>query len=316
MGTRKRSFKKVVVIANPKAGHGGLQRRWKRMIEPEIRQRFPNAEIYFTKHQGDATKATRHFLENDADLILIMGGDGSINECVNGFFNHGLPLSPHACLGIIPFGSGGDFIRTLQWPRDFRKALDRLKNGQVKKIDLGLVVLGNKPDQSRYFINIAEFGVGATIMKRVNRKNKKLPALWRYVSGSVQGFLDYKNVRVKLTLIPQAQFEMKLTNLIVANGRYFGRGMCPAPQAELDDGLFDVIVIKNMTVKRFLLSFPQLYLKKKNLPTALFESFRASQLEVELLNPKENLPAELDGETWGEGPLTVKMLPKVLNLVV
>lgn len=306
---------KIMLIANPAAGNKTLEKRWQKEILPFLKKKLIHFDFEFTKYRGEAPTLCRQALQSGYNLILSMGGDGTLNEVLNGFFHNGHPVNPDAVLGILPFGSGGDFIRSLKFERDYRKIIPRLLTRQTQKIDVGLVEFSDKQYPSRYFINTVQVGLGAAIMRRVNQKNKKIPPLLRYVSGSFQGFLDYKSVKVRLQLYPQGNHVVNLNNLIVANGQYFGRGMIPAPQAILDDGFFDVVVIKDMSFAKFVLVFPQLYTRKKFLP-ANVETFRATKLTLELMNEHDHLETELDGEPTGIGNLSIKVIPKALQLKV
>lgn len=309
-------MKPIILIANPQAGGQALKKKWVSEIHPVLKAKLPPFEIQFTKHQGHATTLARRALHDGYRLIVSMGGDGTLNEVVNGFFENGKPVNPQAALGVLPFGSGGDFIRTLRFPRDYRKALTHLLGSATKKIDLGRVHFEDRKLSDRYFINIADVGLVAAIMRRVNAKNKGMPSLVRYVTATFQGFVDHKNTRVRLTLGSGKKMEVTLTNLTAANGRYFGNGMRPAPHARLDDGLFDVVLLKNMTLLRFALVFPQLYTSKKRVPKKYVASFRTNSIRVEALNGKKNLNTELDGENYGGGNQTITLLPKILNLKV
>ncbi|OVE82041.1 hypothetical protein BVY03_01975 [bacterium K02(2017)] len=308
--------KKILLIANPNAGNKCLKRKWESDIHPFLKSKLKKFDVAFTKKAGDATTIAREANQNDYNIVVAMGGDGTINEVANGFLENSKPINPNCTLGILPFGSGGDFIRTLKIDRDYQKATHALITKKTKKIDVGYIEYKNKTTSPRYFINIAEIGLGANIMQRVNAKNKNLPALLRYLTGTLQGFADYNNIKVRLHLKDQGHFEVNLTNLVIANGQYFGRGMRPAPQAKLDDGLFDVIVMKDVNLVNFLINFPQIYASKKHMTSKILDNYQASQIEIEVLNPKDDLLTELDGENHGGGNQKVSLLHKVITLQI
>ncbi|MBF0103806.1 MAG: diacylglycerol kinase family lipid kinase [Deltaproteobacteria bacterium] len=308
--------RKIMLIANPNAGDKTLKAKWNNEIYPFLRDKLKNFEVTFTKKQGDATRIASEACHNAYQLILAMGGDGTLNEVVNGFFKDGQLINPEAVLGILPYGSGGDFVRTLRFDHSYKKAAVHLTTRKTKQIDLGMIEYSNPKYKPRYFINIAETGLGGAIMKRVNAKNKKIPALARYITGSFQGFMDYKNCPVRIHLKPQGTHEVNLTNLIIANGQYFGRGMRPAPQAKLDDGLFDVVVIKNMSLSKFVINFPQIYMSKKFVSSNILDFFQASEIKVEAVDKSHKLLTEVDGENHGEGNIRIKILPGVLKIKV
>lgn len=307
---------KIMLIANPMAGNKALSAKWNKEIYPFLKENIPAFSFEFTKRKGHATQLAAQAIENGYQLIVSMGGDGTNNEIVNGFFDGQRPRNPDACFGVLPFGSGGDFIRTLGIERDFKKAALRLNSKKFLSIDIGRVEFSLKNHPARYFINAAEVGLGALIMNRVNSKNKTWPALIRYVTGSFQGFLDYKNTLVDLTLDNKKKTNINLTNLIVANGQYFGRGMRPAPKAKLDDGLFDILVIKDLNFLKFVKNFHKLYGKKKRLPTSILETHRCRAIEVQVHHAPGQLKTELDGETCGSGHQKISLLPGVLKFKV
>lgn len=312
------SLKKTFLIANTRAGSGKLGRIWASAVEPALRAIMPEFSHAFTERTGHATEIARKALREGFSTIVAMGGDGTINEVVNGFFDDGKPINSDAVLGILPFGSGGDFVRTVGIPRRFQKAAQILANGRVHAIDVGLVRFKESRFAPRHFINIADAGVVAAIMRGVERIPRTLPALSRYLGGTVLGFCNYQNVRVRLAFDGCDAGEYSLTNLVVANGRFFGRGMKPAPQAELDDGWLDVIVLKNTSLARFLVSvLPELYRGKIHAQTSsLHEIRRCHEVSVQVIDSRSKLPIEMDGETHGEGDATFTIMPRAINIVL
>lgn len=305
---------RILLIANPKAGHHALGRNWDKEIHPVLTEILGQFDFEFTTAKNHASLLTRQSLDAGYSLIVAMGGDGTINEVVNGFFPRKQDSESSACLGILPFGSGGDFIRTVGIERDYRLAAKRLLSATVQMIDIGRIDFANREFPSRYFINTAQVGLGYHIMKHVNAKSKFLPALFRYITGSFQGYLSSDNIVVDVTLDNETPRRINLTNLIIANGQYFGRGMRPAPDAKLDDGWLDLAIIKNLTFAKFMTNFHKLYLPQKNIDRNLLEQIRAKTLIIKKTNTSEFLGTEVDGEPCGEGDLTLSILPCALNL--
>lgn len=315
MSTPNSAKTKRLLIANPKAGSYRLQKKWKKDIEPFLVKTLVHFDYVFTESKDHATELTRLGIQDGYNEIICMGGDGSINEVVNGFFENGHLINPKAKLGILPFGSGGDFTRSLKLSRNYKKCIDPIIRGHTKNIDVGFIEFENKEFKSRYFLNIMDIGVVANIMRKVNTKNKFVPAMIRYVTGSFQGFMKHHNVEVSLRLYPQGKYQVNLTNLLIANGQYFGRGMRPTPHAVLDDGLFDILLAKDLNLARFALNFPQLYTRKK-IVSKNFETFQANKIEVTKLDPTQKLFVEMDGETYGEGNVKVSLLPKAIPVLI
>lgn len=300
------------LIANPRAGSGKLARRWAADILPLIKSKIPDFDSAFTAGPGDATRLTRQALKNGSRTVVAMGGDGTLNEVVNGFFENGKALNPNASVGLIPFGSGGDFARTAGVPRDYRKAIDALIGVKAQPIDVGLVTFSDPQIPPRHFVNIASAGVVADIMLKVNPLPRGYPALWRYLYGTVRGFLAHKNVGVELIFDGKETLQVELTALVVGNGGYFGRGMRPAPKAELDDGLFDVVVLKGTRLTRFLRILPRLYRGDVPESSDMHETRRCRAVSVRLVKKDDPLWVETDGENHGHGDATFTILPGAL----
>lgn len=300
------------LIANPRAGSGRLARRWAADILPLLKSKLPRFDYAFTSGRGDATRLARKALREGAGTVVAMGGDGTLNEVVNGFFENGAAINPNAALGLIPFGSGGDFTRTTGIPRDYRKAIDALAGAKPHPIDVGRVSFADGGIPPRYFINIASAGVVADIMLKVNPLPRVLPALWRYLYGTVTGFMAHKNVRVRIAFDGGTAKEFTLTALVVGNGGYFGRGMRPAPNAELDDGLLDVVVLKDARLMKFLRILPRLYRGDVPESSAIHETRRCRTVTVERLGKNDPLWVETDGENHGSGDATFMILPSAL----
>jgi YegS/Rv2252/BmrU family lipid kinase len=305
-----------MVIANPTAGQGELNRKWDKEILPVLKETLKFFDFEFTRKQGEASQVAAKALADGYDLIVAMGGDGTLNEVVNGFFDGERPIRPEAAVGLLPFGSGGDFARSVPLPRDWRLAVKHLVTRKTRRIDIGRATFSAGRFPPRYFINIANAGVVASIMHQVNSLSRRIPPLARYLSGMVKGFGSYRNLPVRLRLTPQGTHRVNLTNVVIANGQYFGKGMHPAPQARLDDGFFDVVVLKNSSLARFLIQLPQIYGIKPVIPTADVEVFRAQAVSVETLSPAAPLPIEMDGETVGSGSAVFTIVPKAIQLKV
>ncbi|MFH1356916.1 MAG: diacylglycerol kinase family protein [bacterium] len=319
---KKQVHHKTFFIINPTAGGKNISAYWNNTLLTPIKKQFPKSDFAFTQKVGHASLLTAKALKEGYKRIICVGGDGTLNEVINGFFKNNKPINPRAALGIIPSGSGGDFVRSLGIKHDIIKALRVIKKDRTKKIDVGHVSFKNKNIKPRLFINIAEAGLGAIVMTHVNNKNRKLPALYRYLSGTLQGFANYKNIPVTITLSHRPidpstprTIETNLTNLVIANGQYFGRGMRPAPKAKLDDGLFDVIVIKDLNWLKFLSHFPEIYKQRKKIASQFFQTFQTAKITIKPLSKSDTVLSELDGENYGKGEMSFEILPKALKII-
>lgn len=245
-------FEKPVFIVNPNSANGSTRKEWPG-IEAAARERFPKLEVRFTARPFDAPALTARAIHEGADLVVSVGGDGTHNEVVNGFFESGAVINPQAVLGVLSRGTGGDFRRTLGLARcrggEMVQAVTQLAACRVSACDVGRLtfVTHAGEERMRHYVNITSFGMGGEVDKRVNEGSKALGGKASFFIGSLKASLAYKNRRVRVSVDGKPFFEGPMYNIAVANGRYFGGGMMIAPNAEIDDGLFDVVACGDFT---------------------------------------------------------------------
>lgn len=305
---------KVHVIVNPFSARGKTGLLWQDIREI-VHHYFSEYKYIFTEKPSQATEIARDLLQRGFDLIIGVGGDGTLNEIANGFFCHTSQkiINENASLGIIPSGTGSDFIRFLKIPKDFRKSVALIKNSLARKIDVGRVTYseGNEP-HSRYFINIADFGLGAEVI----RKMASVPAAKRnafsYYRGLLSVIRSYKSKQVHITLDDQREIEGNYSIGAVANGRIFGGGMIIAPQAEPDDGYFDLVLVKEMSPAQIVLNSRRLYTGNIHLHPGV-TIIRAKKISV---RSNEPVFIEYDGELGHCLPADFQILEKQLKFRV
>jgi diacylglycerol kinase (ATP) len=308
---------RTVVIVNPQSQGGKLGKRWPELAETLTRA-FPY-DVVHTQAQGDATRLAREALRSGAQRIVAVGGDGTLNEVVNGFFENGKPIAPDASLGVIPFGTGGDFRRTVNVPKEAADAAAVIATNHRQKVDVGKLDLTShdgKPMQ-RMFLNIASFGIGGHTDRLINESGKKLGRMGYFTKG-VQATLSYKNQRVQMRFDGSADDRVEITtyNVAVANGRYFGGGMMIAPNAELDDGRFDVVVVGDLSFFQLLRGFARQVYSGAHLKTKGISSRRAKLVEAEAIDPNDKVEFDVDGEHLGRLPARFEIVPSSLWLIV
>lgn len=308
---------RTTVIVNPKSQGGRLGKRWPEIAETLTRA-FPY-DVFHTSGVGDATKLAREALGKGAERIVAIGGDGTINEVANGFFVDGKPIAPDACLGIVPFGTGGDFRRTLELPSEPADAAKVLVANHKKKIDIGKLELTGHDGQPmlRMFINIASFGVSGHLDRMINEGGKKLGRIGYFTTG-VRATLSYKNQRVQLRFDGDSAGRIEVTayNVAVANGKFFGGGMKIAPDAEIDDGKFDVTVVGDLGVMQLMTGFARQVYSGAHLKTKGISVRRAKVVEAEPINPNDKVEFDVDGEHLGRLPARFEVMPQALWLIV
>jgi YegS/Rv2252/BmrU family lipid kinase len=305
----------AVAILNPRAAGGRTARRWPEFAAA-IQGRLGALTTLETERPGHATELARRALEDGADTLIAVGGDGTINEVVNGFFADDKPVREEARLGYVPMGTGGDFQRTVQLPTEPAAVAETLAAGRVWPIDVGKIRLvgHDSAPVERYFVNLASFGMGGDVsIKAKNcwatRYDGKLAFLW----ATFAVFFQYggKTVRLRLDDSPE-QRTFTVTNVAIGNGRYHGGGMHPCPLAKLDDGLLEVTTIDRLNWFELIRDIRVLYSDNLYVHPKT-RHFRAKRIVAE---SDEITRVEVDGEALGRLPLEATVLPQALPLVV
>lgn len=300
-------------IVNPQSANGNTRKRW-----PEYSRRLRESgyrlDFAYTTEPGDATRITQRILKEGYTHIIAVGGDGTMNEVVNGFFSNGQLINPKAELAFFSHGTGGDLIRTLQTSRGVESFLEILRRGQKRLIDVGEVLFQNEQGQQtpRYFLNVADVGLGGETVARVNKQSKLLGGKLSFLIGSVLSILRYRNKFMNCQIDGKLIFEGRLNSIMVANGRYFGGGMMIAPHAELDDGLFDVVCLGDFSTLMLLRHLPKLY-KGTHLRIPGVTVHRGRSV---VITSVEKALLDIDGEQPGQAPLKFSLHPKTLCIWV
>lgn len=203
-------------------------------------------ETAFTTRPLEAAEIAERAVRESRPVLVAVGGDGTLNEVVNGFFRNGAPIPTTSKLAMVPLGTGGDFRRTLRIPADPRQAVDVLKNGMVRRLDAGAVTFQTADGNTaiRHFINIADAGLAGDVVHRMGNGTKRFGSA-AYSLAGFREILSYKN-KPMTVVIDGATHELpKAQQVVVANCQYYGGGMKMAPAASPTDGVFDVILIKD-----------------------------------------------------------------------
>ena len=304
---------KTFLVVNPRSAGGETGRRWAE-ISAQVTRKIGDFGFGFTESAMDAVRLTRQALADGYGCVAAVGGDGTINEVVNGFFVDGKPLNPEAALGLIPRGTGGDFRRAFGWDLELEPALERLSSDKTEPFDVGLVEYVNHQGQkeSRYFANIASFGVSAAIAHEVNQGSKSLGGMLSFVWGTVKTMARYRDRKVKVRVDGGAPEDMDITVIAAANGRYFGSGMCVAPQAVTHDGRFDLTIWRDYGVTDFVVKSKGVY----NGDHITWKKTRYQQCRTLEADSEQDVLLEMDGEVPGRLPCRISILPGAIRLKV
>lgn len=297
----------AAAIVNPRAGSGRARRRWPRAARL-LAGRLGPVTVRFTEGPGHATTLARELAGAGYDLLIVAGGDGTLNEVVNGI----LMGSAEPRIGVLPLASGGDFARTLGLSR-LAPAVNALAAGHSRRIDAFRARFrgpGGAPAE-RCFLNAASFGLGAVAALGVRGWCRAVPGSARYLAAAIPTLAFGRSFRVTLSLDdgPPATFD--ITTAAVANGQYQGGGIRIAPEAALDDGLADITVVERVSLAEVARNLPILY------SGALYSypkvrHWRAARVRV---SAETEVPVELDGEPVGTLPLEIEVLPHSLRFI-
>jgi YegS/Rv2252/BmrU family lipid kinase len=261
----------------------------------------------------DATRLAREAVCAGAEIVVCVGGDGTLNEVVNGLMDDGEAVAPEARVGYLPRGTGCDLGRSTPFPRDLDTALDNILNGKTRSIDIGRLFYQNHQGRAshRYFHNVLSFGLGGEVDERVNKTTKALGGFISFMWATLISILFYHTKRIHLQVDDHFDDELRAWNVAVANGQYHGGGMWIAPGADLNDGVFQVTIIGDLLLANVLLNLHKLYTGK------IYDVDKVKMLRgrrVTARSPQRVL-VDMDGEQPGQLPIAVDMIPSGLNII-
>ena len=305
-------FGPLVLIANPRAGRGRIERALPR-VERVLRHENLDYRIVRTTHPGHATRAAREALHNGQRYLVAVGGDGTVHEVVNGMIEDGRPIAPDAVLGVVAAGSGCDFVRSFGLPGDAEQAAGHLAGDAVRAIDVGTVTCAG--GETRCFVNIAEAGLGGAVVDRAARLSRRYGGA-RYAAGFWLTLPGFRPATVRLDAAEDAGSDAgghttawRAYNVVVANCRFYGGGMRISPKSDPGDQALDVLVMTGPKSDSFT-TLPKVY-KGAHLPHRNIAELRAGAVHVTADPP---FPVEADGELLGTTPASFGIIPSGVRL--
>jgi diacylglycerol kinase (ATP) len=264
-------------------------------------------DAFFSREPGHLRELAREAVDGGAELVVAVGGDGTVMEAVNGL------AGSDAELAIVPRGSGGDFCRTFGIPRGIEAASRVALDGAIRAIDLGRAsyrAWSGEPEEA-HFANVASAGMSGAIAQRANATTKSFGGRVSYLWATLAVFSRWRTSEVRVSVDGESR-SGAMNDVIVANARYFGGGMLITPDARVDDGLFDVLLIGDVTKAELVRTMPKIY-RGTHLPHPKAELLRGAVVDVESETP---LPVQLDGEQPGTTPVRFEVVPQALRLRV
>jgi len=297
------------LIVNPVAGAGKTAKKW-----PYIKSLLENIGLCFehdlTEAPGHAIELAKSAAKKGCELVVTVGGDGTINEVVNGLYDSGNIAD--VMLGIISTGTGRDYIRTIGIPWAYQEACQCLMNPRKFTVDVGVIeYMKDGQMVKRLFVNFAGLGFDAEVVRTTTQKFKALGNTASYLTGLLSTLLFYRNKNISLTVDGSAA-ERKICTVLMSNGKYGGGGMFAAPDADPTDGLLDVLIIGDLSKSDLLWSLPRLY-KGTHLTHPKVTIERAREIEIKSAEP---VSLQADGELLGGLPARFYILPAALTIIV
>ncbi len=306
---------KWYVIVNPKAGSNKCQEDW-----PEIKALMEkngfDFEFVLTEYQRHAIRLVQDAIEKDFRNFISVGGDGTLNEVINGIFLKHQNVLPDIKLGVITVGTGNDWGRTHHMPADYANMVEVIKSGNLYSHDIGKAKYRfGKEDENRYFINIAGMGFDAMVANKVNvMKEKGYRGLMVYMYSLLTSLFGFKPTR--LVIYSEGKMIYSDSTFLASIGicRYNGGGMMLLPDAIPNDGLFDLTIIRKVSRLKVVANiknvFDGSFVKIKEV-----ERFQGKSFTV-ISDPPNILQLETDGESLGNSPLDFEVLPRAINMIV
>jgi diacylglycerol kinase (ATP) len=303
------------VIVNPASAAGAAGRRWSR-IAKLLRSSLGDYEHAITRNAGEATALARAALREGFEMIVSVGGDGTLNEVAAGFFDGSDPMAPiasNAALGVIAVGTGCDFARTIG-QTDIQSACLRLEGRKTRSIDVGVARFTGHDGvpTTRIFINAVSFGCGGLVTHLVSPRLKAVGGRLAFTLATLRALAVYRDQTMTLQFDGMPPRSLAVTNCAFANGRFFGAGMQVAPTAQLDDGELDVTIWSGFRLMDFIRKRHMLYdgTHVRDPGTQVLRTRRA------LASSDATVLLEIDGESVGRLPAQIDVLAGALRLKV
>ncbi|MDE1821840.1 MAG: diacylglycerol kinase family lipid kinase [Euryarchaeota archaeon] len=304
---------RVYVVLNPRAGGGKGEERWKELELP-LKTRFPVLTVLRTTRPQEEAELGRRSVREGADLIIAAGGDGTLSGVVDGVLSEPPPTNRSTPpVAVLPVGTGSDFARGLELPRDPAQEVPRIASGPPRRLDVGrLTFPGETPPRVRHFVNQSYVGFGAKVVRRVNEK-KGARSEGAYTRAVFPELVHHRPLLIELKGVGAPQGSFGLSNLVVAIGRYSGGGMLSSPNSDPADGIFDMIAV-GPTSRGRLLSNLSKFRTGRHLTLKDVIVWKGTTLEVEAKDgrPEEHL-VEADGDIVGRLPVRYEILPRALT---
>jgi len=301
MNSANRDTRRIAIILN---GISLKKKFFYNKILPALQKSF-QVTVFETRTKHDGISLAAKAVDKRFDVLLAAGGDGTLNQVVNGMLLERKDFIDLPVLGVLPLGSGNDFARAQKITTDVTTLINRLNSMSVKKIDVGKI-LYQDGDQTRlsYFINVADAGMGPEVVSRMLGSGRAFGSSVAYYTAILSTFFSYKPMTVTVNT-PEWEWKNKLRTIAIGNGKFYGHGLCIAPDAVADDGIFSTFVCGNVSVLEFIRYSGTL----KNCKTINHPKVQYSYTTHIELSAESPCRIEADGELLGYLPATIDIIP-------
>jgi YegS/Rv2252/BmrU family lipid kinase len=300
-----------IAIINMAAGGGKTERDWP-FIAQTLQKEGIHYEPFFTQRRLHASIIARNKIQEGYSKIIVVGGDGTMNEVINGLFSQKRIQTSEVMLGMISVGTGNDWAKTFNIPSDYKGAIRTIKEQRTFIQDAGLVFYRkNGKEWKRYFINIAGIGFGARVVERTNRmKERGRSGSLLYLYSLFYSLIGYR-AKSAVIEIDGKSYQRKIFALNVGIGKYNGGGMIQVPHAVPDDGLYSITLIRKVGKLILLANIMKLY--NGNITKhSKVETYMAKSIQIE---GSSRLKIETDGESLGHGPASFQIIPRSVRVI-
>ncbi len=286
------------IICNPGAGSVGDRDEIRAKLEV-----FPGAKVVFTEERGDAGRLAQEAIAAGSDLIVAAGGDGTLNEVLNG----AAAYADRVQFGLIPLGTGNDFARMLSLPDTLEERVDHLRNAEPRPVDLVRVTMG----ETHYFVNVSAGGFSGMVNEKLTPEIKKSWGPLAYLRSAAEALPEMRAYCTEIILDDSETLALDLYNAVIANGRFVAGGTLIAPEAAIDDGLLDIILVpKNPAGDLALVAAQMAVGKHLTSEGVIFR--RAARVTVK---SEPGMWFNVDGELIGNEPATFEIMPGALQFL-
>ena len=293
------------VIINPTSGNGSSQKKWPR-IKALLKTNGFDFKYAFTEYSNHSFELIQNAVNQGFKNIICIGGDGTLHNIVNGIMTQSKVVTTNINVGVIPIGTGNDWVKTHHIPNDIEKAIQIIKNRNLKHQDIGAIERDNS--NPVFFSNLAGIGFDGYVVSKVG--NYKSFGAVAYLLGALIGLFSFKNFNA-ITRLNSKAIRSKNVMILIGICQYSGGGMRLTKSPDPFDGLFDVSIAKDLSKIDIIKNISRLF-SGSIVNHNKVENFKTSKISVEITDGSTPF-IQADGELIGTGPMKIRIVPKAFS---